>query len=179
MRWNWEMRTPCPEDEGGDASRSMSLMDLPTDLATRLERDALMAMLQHPELVGNDLVMRAAQVTFVNESLAVVRDGVIGSMDALGGADWLSRVALEVPESFATLVKQLGVAPLPNRGDADKLAVYVKGVTAELVGRDLLRRKADLIGRLQRTDATHDRERYQEIQRELMQVEAERRALRE
>ncbi len=168
-----------PEDEGGDASRSMSLMDLPTDLATRLERDALMAMLQHPELVGNDLVMRAAQVTFVNESLAVVRDGVIGSMDALGGADWLSRVALEVPESFATLVKQLGVAPLPNRGDADKLAVYVKGVTAELVGRDLLRRKADLIGRLQRTDATHDRERYQEIQRELMQVEAERRALRE
>ncbi len=168
-----------PEDEGGDASRSMSLMDLPTDLATRLERDALMAMLQHPELVGNDLVIRAAQVTFVNESLAVVRDGVIGSMDALGGADWLSRVALEVPESFATLVKQLGVAPLPNRGDADKLAVYVKGVTAELVGRDLLRRKADLIGRLQRTDATHDRERYQEIQRELMQVEAERRALRE
>ncbi|RII91530.1 DNA primase, partial [Clavibacter californiensis] len=169
-----------PDDDGaGDASRSMSLMDLPTDLATRLERDALMAMLQHPELVGNDLVMRAAQVTFVNESLAVVRDGVIGSMDALGGADWLSRVALEVPESFATLVKQLGVAPLPNRGDADKLAVYVKGVTAELVGRDLLRRKADLIGRLQRTDATHDRERYQEIQRELMQVEAERRALRE
>jgi DNA primase len=155
-----------PDDDGaGDASRSMSLMDLPTDLATRLERDALMAMLQHPELVGNDLVMRAAQVTFVNESL--------------GGADWLSRVALEVPESFATLVKQLGVAPLPNRGDADKLAVYVKGVTAELVGRDLLRRKADLIGRLQRTDATHERERYQEIQRELMQVEAERRALRE
>ena len=55
----------------------------------------------------------------------------------------------------------------------------MKGVTAELVGRDLLRRKADLIGRLQRTDATHERERYQEIQRELMQVEAERRALRE
>jgi DNA primase len=169
-------------DEDGpvvESSRSMSLMDLPTDLATRLERDALMAMLQHPELVGNDLVMRAAQVTFVNESLAVVRDGVIGSMDALGGADWLSRVALEVPESFATLVKQLGVAPLPNRGDADKLAIYVKGVTAELVGRDLLRRKAELIGRLQRTDATHERDRYQEIQRELMQVEAERRALRE
>jgi DNA primase len=167
------------DEDGIDSARSMSLMDLPTDLATRLERDALMAMLQHPELVGNDLVMRAAQVTFVNESLAVVRDGVIGSMDALGGADWLSRVALEVPESFATLVKQLGVAPLPNRGDADKLAVYVKGVTAELVGRDLLRRKADLIGRLQRTDATRERERYQEIQRELMQVEAERRALRE
>ncbi len=165
-----------PFDDGPQPDRS--LMQLPTDIATRLERDALQAMLQHPELIGADLLARAAQVRFSNPSLAVVRDGIVGSIDAASGPEWLSRVALEVPEPFAGLVKQLGVAPIPNRGAEEKLRAYVLGITSSLIDRDLLARKSELLGRLQRTDATAEPERYREIQRELLDVEQQRRELR-
>ncbi|MFD3444335.1 DNA primase [Microbacteriaceae bacterium 4G12] len=163
-------------DDGPQPDRS--LMQLPTDIATRLERDALQAMLQHPDLIGKDLLARAAQVRFSNPSLAVVRDGIVGSIDAASGPEWLSRVALEVPEPFAGLVKQLGVAPIPNRGAEEKLRAYVLGITSSLIDRDLLARKSELLGRLQRTDSAAEPERYREIQRELLDVEAQRRELR-
>jgi DNA primase len=162
----------------GGPQPDLSLMQLPTDIATRLERDALQAMLQHPELIGTDLLARAAQVRFANPSLSVVRDGIVGSIDAASGPEWLSRVALEVPEPFAGLVKQLGVAPIPNRGAEDKLRAYVLGITSSLIDRDLLARKSELLGRLQRADSAADPERYREIQRELLEVERERRELR-
>jgi len=154
-----------------------SLMQLPTDPATRLERDATMAILQQPAAVGRELIDRAGQVAYANPSLAVVRDAIVASMEAVDGAGWLDRVISEVPGPFATLVKELGVAPLPER-DGRELEIYCQGVTTDLISRDLLRRKAEMLGRLQRTDAVADAERYREIQRELVRIETERRALR-
>jgi DNA primase len=54
----------------------------------------------------------------------------------------------------------------------------VLGITSSLIDRDLLARKSELLGRLQRTDSTAEPERYREIQRELLDVERERRELR-
>ncbi|MDQ1555799.1 MAG: primase [Actinomycetota bacterium] len=165
--------TPAPpvQEETGP-----SLMHLPTDPATRLERDAVMAMLQHPDAVGRDLAARASGVRFANETLAVVRDAIATSLDALERQDWLATVLAEVPASFTTLVQQLAVAPIPAR--EDKMGGYCQGVTIDLIDRDLLRRKAELLGALQRTDAATDAERRGQLQRELMNIETERRALR-
>jgi DNA primase len=154
-----------------------SLVQLPTDLATRLERDALMAMLQLPRLVGRDLTQRATQASFTNQSLAVVRDGIATTLDAMETPEWLTKVIDEVPAPFATLVKQLGVAPIPERSERE-LEAYARGVTGALIERDLLRRKAELLGQLQRADPGN-RDAYSQLQRELVQVEAERRQLRE
>ncbi|MEO6943523.1 MAG: DNA primase [Lacisediminihabitans sp.] len=154
-----------------------SLVHLPTDPATRLERDALMAILQQPAAVGRELVERANIVTYSNASLAVVRDGIAASVDALESPDWLARVISEVPGPFMTLVQELGVAPLPEK-DGRELGIYCQGVTIDLIGRDLLRGKAELLGRLQRTDAVAEHDKYREIQTELVRIEAERRALR-
>jgi DNA primase len=154
-----------------------SLVQLPTDLATRLERDALMAMLQLPRLVGRELTQRATQASFTNQSLAVVRDGIATTLDAMEAPEWLSKVIDEVPAPFATLVKQLGVAPIPERSERE-LEAYARGVTGALIERDLLHRKAELLGQLQRADPTN-RDAYSQLQRELVRVEAERRQLRE
>ncbi|HEV7565262.1 MAG TPA: DNA primase [Microbacteriaceae bacterium] len=154
-----------------------SLVQLPTDLATRLERDALMAMLQLPSLVGRELTQRATQASFTNQSLAVVRDGIATTLDAMETPEWLTKVIDEVPAPFATLVKQLGVAPIPERSERE-LEAYARGVTGALIERDLLRRKAELLGQLQRADPGN-RDAYSQLQRELVQVEAERRQLRE
>jgi len=154
-----------------------SLMDLPTDSATRLERDALMAILQRPTDVGADFISRAARVAFVDNTLAVVRDGIATSLEYCEAPDWLQRVADEVPAMFATLVKQLGVAPIPQREEL--LASYCRGVVSALIERELLRNKKDLMGALQRLDSAAEPERYAELQRALMATEAERRTLRE
>lgn len=167
-----------PRDENAERPRAEepSLMKLPTDPATRLERDALMAILQHPNEVGLDLITRASRVGFVDNTLAVVRDAVATSVEHWQEADWLARVADEVPAHFATLVKQLGVAPIPERPEA--IGAYCRGVTTSIVDRDLLRQKKDLLGSLQRVDAAAEPEKYGQVQRDLMRIETERRTLR-
>ena len=175
---------PCAEpgrDSAGAGSapeeRPYSLVELPTDPVTRLERDGLMAMLQHPTLVGPQLLARAAQTGFANQSLAVVRDAIAASLPHVAEPDWLDRVVAEAPEPLANLVRQLAMAPLPERTERE-VAPYVRGVAVALVDRDLLRQKAELLGRLQRTDAA-DRDVFATLQHELVRVEADRRNLRE
>ncbi len=160
-----------------ESERPFSLIELPTDPATRLERDGLMAMLQHPNLVGTELLARAVQTSFVHQSLAIVRDAIAVSLPHAGNVDWLGRVVAAVPEPLANLVMQLAVAPLPERTERE-VTRYVRDITCALIDRDLLRQKAELLGRLQRTDSA-DRDVYATLQRELVQVEVERRNLRE
>src|SRR5690606_16431833 len=88
---------------------------LPADPVTRLERDAIMAVLQQPKEVGRELVVSATGVALNNASLSVVLDGVASSLDALEDGNWLERVRSEVPAPFARLVTELGVAPLPEK----------------------------------------------------------------
>ncbi len=153
-----------------------SLVALPTDPTTRLERDALMAILQYPAEVGRDLVTRAVDVVFTDATLGVVRDAIATSLDRIESPEWVAAVTEEVPTPFASLVTQLSVAPIPERAEA--IALYCQGIVSALVDRDLLRRKRELLGSMQRLDATADPERFAEVQRELVRVEAERRALR-
>ena len=154
-----------------------ALVDLPADPVTRIERDALMAMLQHPTQVGLDLVQRAVQTSMSNSSLAVVRDALAAALPSAAAPDWLAKVVAETPAPLANLVTELAMAPLPERAERE-VTRYVRDITTVLIEKDLLRQKADLLGRLQRADATN-REVYVAIQRELVRVEAERRNLRE
>ena len=114
----------------------------------------------------------------MNPSLAVVRDGIAGSMEAWASASWLDRVIEEVPLPFATLVKELGLAPIPVRGDA-ALEAYCLGIVSNLIDRDLLRIKSELLGKLQRLERDADPAVSRGLQQELVRVERERRALRE
>ncbi len=158
------------------AEQGPSITHLPTDPVTRLERDALMAILQKPEAVGRELGLRMGSVTFTNTTLAVVRDGIAASMDAFSSPNWVDRVSEEVPRGFSSIVNQLVVAPIPEQAGRE-FSNYCRGVVASLIGRDLLAKKAELLGRLQRTDSSAEPDRYRELQRELMGIESERREL--
>ena len=136
-----------------------------------------MAMLQRPTLIGRDILDSAVQTSFANTSLAVVRDAIAASLAHFEAPDWLDRVVSEVPDTFKNLVQELAMANLPERTEKD-VARYVREITIVLIDKDLLRLKAELLGRLRRADA-NDTEMYRTLQRELVRVEAERRALRE
>lgn len=157
--------------------RPFSIAELPNDPATRLERDALQAMLQYPDEVGTELLRHAVDCRFSNATLSVVRDGVASVLASGDAAVRVDRVVDEVPQPFAGVVRQLAVAPIPQRGNAE-LSVYVRGVVSALVDRELLRQKSELLGRLQRTDRA-DTDTFAALQRGLVELERERRALRD
>ncbi len=172
-------RTQAPPPAGSaSAERPFSIGDLPADPSTRLERDALQAMLQYPEAVGADLLRHGVDCRFGNASLAVVRDGIASALASAppNGAVTVDAVVSEVPEPFAGLVRQLAVAPVPQRSEAE-LTAYLRGVVSALVDRELLRQKQELLGRLQRTDRA-DAATYAALQRALVDLEVDRRALR-
>jgi DNA primase len=156
-----------------------SLRSLPDDPATRLEREALMMIVQVPHLVGGDLIRRSTEVGFHNATLAVVRDAIASQLGQLGGAGWLERLAAEVPVPIAPIVQELAFLPLPVRASQEEqLARTAKATVASLVDRHLLRQKADLVRQLQRTEGAADADRLRELRTRLVTVEADRRTLR-
>jgi DNA primase len=166
-----------PEQQQPQQEAGPSITHLPTDPNTRLERDALMAILQHPGEIGADLIGRASRVAFADNTLAVIRDGIATNLEHVTTEGWVARVAADVPGRFETLVKQLAIAPIPER--PDKIPAYCVSVVSDIIDRDLLRRKKDVLGALQRLDAAVEPDRYKELQRESVSIEQERRVLRD
>jgi DNA primase len=170
------------QDPSAPPARPASLRGMPQDPVTRLERDALMMIVQLPHLVGADLIHRATGAAFTMPALAAVRDAITTQLGALGGAGWLDRLMAELPPTVQPLLEELAVAPLPaapSKGDDDAgLGRLAKGVVAALVDRDLLRQKAELIRQLQRTEAAADTEHRRALRIRLVDVEADRRMLR-
>ncbi len=154
----------------------ISIASLPADPVTRLERDAVMAMLQQPSQIEPGLLADGLRVKLSNQTLAVVRDAVAAHMPPAESAAWLSQLIEDVPEPFQDLVRELAVAPLPVRSQ-EGLVRFVNDVVVNLVERDMLAFKAELVGQLQRLgDAAG--EPYQRLQRQLVELEAARRRLR-
>jgi DNA primase len=170
-------QAPRAEEPRDAPPSGPTLTQLATDPSTRLERDVLMAVLQHPTDVGRELIDRITTTRFANESLSVVRDAIATTVDQLDSPSWLALVVAEVPAHYSMLVQQLGMAPIPAREGA--MAAYCTSVAVAIVDRDLLRRKKELVGALQRTDSAADATKYQDLQKELVAIEASRRLIRQ
>ncbi|WP_413319673.1 DNA primase [Agrococcus sp. 1P02AA] len=170
---------PTPTSPGAAPEHppaDVALEQLARDPASRMERDAIAAMLQQPQVLGKDLAARGASAYVSNPSLAVVRDGVLASLDAIDAPDFSERVAETVPAEIVPLVRTLAMAPIPQ-STLDGVEAYVRGIVSSLVDRDILRRKAELLGSLQRLGAT-DPEASKRMQEQLLELERERRTLR-
>lgn len=167
-----EARAEVPSENAGPPSAQMA--DLPTDIGTRMERDVLMAMLQLPQLMGSELLARAAQATMLNDTLRVVRDAIMANLDHAGAPDWVERVARDVPDPYLGLVRQLAVAPL--RAEEAKTEKFAKGFAVALIERDLVREKAELSSAMRRAESDPTVARALGIR--MSELEMQRRALR-
>ncbi|WAC65727.1 DNA primase [Agrococcus sp. SL85] len=154
----------------------VALRQLERDPASRLERDAIAAILQQPAVVGRELAVRGAVAYVANPSLAIVRDGVLASLDAIEAPDFSERVAEAVPAEIVPLVRTLAMTPIPQ--STKGVTAYVRGIVGSLVDRDILRRKAELLGSLQRLGGG-DPEGSKRLQEQLVELERERRTLRQ
>jgi DNA primase len=160
-----------------DTEAPYNLSALSSDPVTLLERDGLMVMLQHPDAVGAERARAVLGTHFSHGALALVRDAMVSAFENYNTPSWVTKVTEETPPALSALVGQLSVAPLPQK--PDQVERYAQGVTASLLDRELLRKKAELMSLLQRSDADAEPEGYRTLQEQLVAIEAERRGLRE
>lgn len=154
----------------------------PRDPVARMEREALEVVLQYPQLLDQSQWERFADSRFSVPAYAALHDAVraagAGGSEGPGAAsNWVERVRQEVPEMLRGFVSELAVTPLPAK-DADALAMYCRDILNGLSELRITRLKAEKLGALQRLDPSADPSLFQQLNRELMQLEMERRALR-
>lgn len=151
----------------------------PRDPVASMERQALEVALQEPSLLGGGIWERFSAARFVTPAFQVVHDAMRASGSGLIGdpVRWVEQVMHEVPEPLRPLVSELAVVPLPASTE-EAVQKYCKDILSRLFELQITRVKADKMGQLQRLDPAADREDFQRLNRELMMLEMERRALR-
>ncbi|CAH0226635.1 DNA primase [Arthrobacter sp. Bi83] len=151
----------------------------PRDPVASMERQALEVALQEPGMLEGGTWDRFSAAGFRTPAYQAVHDAMRASGPGLTGdpVRWVEQVMHEVPEPLRPLVSELAVVPLPA-SNAEGVLKYCRDILARLFELQITRVKAEKMGQLQRLDASADPEEFQRLNRELMQLEMERRALR-
>jgi DNA primase len=151
----------------------------PRDPVAAMERQSLEVALQEPSLLEGETWERFSGARFSTPAYLAIHEAIRATGLGFAGnpVGWVEQVLQEVPEPLRPLVSELAVVPLPAN-TADGVLRYCRDILARLFELQITRVKADKMGQLQRLDASADPEEFQRLNRELMQLEMERRALR-
>lgn len=166
------------EPGGAPSGRTFDDPD-PRDPAARMEREALEILIQAPDLVDQAQweVLRRIRVRYDlhHEVLSAV---VAAHEEAspVPGAAWLNAVRAHADPQTHGLLAALSVTELPASSQ-EQLQRYAAGILNRLLVQELVATKQDKLAELNRLDAVAQRERFQEVQRELMELETRRRRL--
>ncbi|GAA1117867.1 DNA primase [Nesterenkonia jeotgali] len=149
------------------------------DPAVLMERQALEVILQHPTHLTAEQWEEIFTVRFTAPAHQAIHDGVrIAAASASDPRNWVQAVREEVPEPIKSFVSELAVTALPTNSD-EHLEKYCQSILNRLVELKITHQKANLLGRLQRMDPAQNPQEHQALNRELMELELRRRALRE
>jgi DNA primase len=151
----------------------------PRDPVASMERQALEVALQEPAMLGGAAWERFATARFATPAYQAIHDAIRATAPGFSGdaVQWVEAVRQEVPEPLQPLVSELAVVPLPAH-TAEAVQKYCRDILARLFELQITRVKADKLGQLQRLDAAAHPEEFQQLNRELMMLEMERRSLR-
>ena len=150
------------------------------DAALEVEREAVKAALQSPELAGPsfDAIPIEAYTDADYADVAAAVAGAGGAAAArVTGAAWLDEVAAHCSRDTArALLTALAVEPTRSVGEAD--ATYVNAVLARLEEMHTVRQVAELKGRLQRMNPVEAGDEYMRAFGRLMALEQQAISLR-
>lgn len=173
-----------PDDPGSprdDPEAASVARPNPRDPRTEPEREALKLVLQQPDLVA-DGYEQVEPEAFTAPAYARVHEAVLaagGPQSGRQGSAWLEGVSEQLPAGvLRSLVSELAVEPLRHTVDqAD--AQYAGAILARMAWRIAVLEVKRLQSELQRAEATGDRERAQDLARDLSQMVLYRNALNE
>lgn len=151
----------------------------PRDPVAAMERQALVVALQEPGMLEGETWQRFTEARFSTPVYGAIHEAIRATGLGFAGDPmrWVEQLLQEVSEPLRPLVSELAVVPLPA-STADGVLRYCKDILARLFELQITRIKADKMGQLQRLDASADPEEFQRLNRELMELEMQRRSLR-
>lgn len=151
----------------------------PRDPVSRMEREALEVVLQQPAQLTPEQWQAFYDARFLAPAHAAVHDGVrAAGLAGATPAQWVEAIRQEVPEPLRSFVSELAVTPLPASTN-EALLRYCNDIINRLFELQITHLKAEKMGELQRMDPAGDPEGFQRINRELLELELRRRALRQ
>ena len=171
-------------DQGGPQrprARTRVPQRTPDDMAAEVEREAVKAALQCPEVAGPDFDA-VPPAAYTNADYGAVAEAVAAAGGAaaarVSGAEWLDQLRVHCGrESAAAMLTALAVEPMHAVGEND--TGYVNALMARLQQLATTRQLTALKGRLQRTNPVEEPETYAQLFGQLMHLEALHRSLRE
>lgn len=151
----------------------------PRDPVSRMEREALEVVLQQPAQLTPEQWQAFYDARFMAPAHAAVHDAVrAAGQSGATPAQWVEAIRQEVPDPLRSFVSELAVTPLPA-SSTEALLRYCNDIINRLFELQITHMKAEKMGELQRMDPAGDPEGFQRINRELLELELRRRALRQ
>lgn len=164
-----------PADAEPEQDSEFALPNL-SDPITRFERQVLEVLVQVPNAYSQDQLIRIVRDGFSAPAHNAILEAIGTSLVSHGSAEWLNVIGGATPAELHSLLRSIAAQALPAKSDAD-LVRYGQGVVARALVNALAHEKANLLAALRRTDVAEDPTESARIQRELVDLEAERRKL--
>jgi DNA primase len=143
---------------------------------TRLERQILEVLVQNPSSF-KPADLRKITAAGLSEAKHQRFIEIASSLsDSMLGTDWANILATNLPPEDLGFLRELALVQLPASNEADRLR-YCEGVVKGALLQSLAREKVDLLSALKRIDATSNPTQYDQVQKELVELELERRRL--
>ena len=171
-----------PPEDGAEApaTRAFPPVNL-NDPMTRIERQVLEVIVQVPECYSPGALERILTIGFAHPVHNAFAKALLALHQTMPGVAhdhaWLDALRKQLPVELHATLGEIAVQQLPA-ADETELARYGGGVIIGALDRSLNVEKNDLLAQLRPMDAVADAAAFAEVNRRLVAIEADRRALR-
>jgi DNA primase len=159
-----------------EALRTSPAMQQQEPVADKLETQIMQILLQNPTAFSLQQLRRMQAAGVISGTYKQLLDLIIENADHLADPSFANMLAHQGDESLQNTIRQLALAPLPLKSDAD-LGKYSQGIVSGAIIKALDREKTDLLAALRRAELASSDDQKSAIQRQLVELEAERRSL--
>ncbi|MEO0067059.1 MAG: hypothetical protein RJB63_184 [Actinomycetota bacterium] len=144
------------------------------DPITRFERQTLEVLVQLPNTFTADQLAKLCEAGMSASAHNAILKAIQASAGEQSSPTWLNTIASNTNPALHQVLREIAAQTLPA-ADAEGLTRYGQGVIARAITNAISREKADLLAQLRRVEPGSVESA--EVQRRLMGLEADRRAL--
>ena len=145
-------------------------------IADKLETQIMQVLVQNPTAFSVSQLRRMQAAGISTPDYKALLEIVLENAERISEPSFANLLVTAADEGLQTVVRQLALAPLPLKSEAD-LGKYSLGIVNAAMIKALDREKTDLLAALRRAELAASEEQKVAIQRQLVELEAERRSL--
>jgi DNA primase len=159
-----------------DSLRTSPALPQQEPVADKLETQIMQILLQNPSAFSVQQLRRMQAAGVVSGTYKSLLDLILENSEHLSDLSFANLLANQAGDHLQDVIRQLALAPLPMKSEAD-LGKYSMGIVSGAMIKALEREKTDLLAALRRAELASSDEQKAAIQRQLVELEAERRSL--